>query len=921
LTVIVDVRHLRRIVSEAGASEQIAVVVPHVHWDREWYAPFEVMRFHLVRFMDELVDTLEAEPDLPVFLLDGQAVIVEDYLEVRRSQRDRVVALVRAGRLRPGPFYVQPDEFHVSGEGLVRNLLIGCRVSAELGRVMREGYLPDTFGHVHQLPQILRGFGITTFYAMRGFGQDVDETGSQFWWEAPDRSRVLVEWLSESYSNAAVLTGDAATMRLDHGALVRYDSLPELLDRLGRRSPTGVLLLLNGGDHLRVQSGVPEMVRALGKDVSAELTLGGLEEFHELVAERPPPERVETGEFRHGRRHDVFDGIASTRTPMKQRAERTESLLTTQAERLDALATLVDGRSSRDLLRHAWRELVKNYAHDSICGCSVDEVHAEMETRFGKVEQIATAVADDALDRLARSAAAGVDAPEIAVVVANPSGFARSGPVQVQVVPDLDAPLGERIFGWTQGEGSDWSGYRLLDRDNRRVPFTAVAGSDVAVTDPLDRRKEVRRDVIAFTAGDVPPLGTSLYRLVPATAEDPPVRPPAEPPGKSPRHLDNGTLRVDLAGDGTLSVTTLATGHRTTGLLELLDDGDDGDEYGFGPVGDDEPVSSRTANWQLGDVPGPHELLVHARLTVPTALAPDRRARAAGTTELPVTVRVTLFPGEDLVRIALTVDNRARDHRIRLRFPTRLGAGDTLAESAFGVVRRTGDPGDHPGWHEPPSGACAMRRFVTTENDEHGLQILTEGLHEYTCDAAGTVDVTLLRGVGWLARTEHPGRSHKIGPALPTPQAQCLGVHTFRLGLRPYRPDAGRGQLYRAAERFSTPLRGVAVQGERRPAHPARTGLTVEPADVVLSAVKTAEDGDGVVVRVFNSSDEPVTAQLQPRFYFCSARRCDLEERDLEERDLEELVVGPGGRIRFPLAGGQIATVRLATLDEEGAHR
>jgi mannosylglycerate hydrolase len=901
---------------KTSASERIAVVVPHVHWDREWYAPFETMRFHLVQFMDELVDTLEAEPDLPVFLLDGQAVIVEDYLEVRRSQRDRVTALVRAGRLRPGPFYVQPDELHVSGESLVRNLLIGCQVSAELGRVMREGYLPDTFGHVHQLPQILRGFGITTFYAMRGFGQDIDETGSQFWWEAPDGSRVLVEWLSESYSNAAVLTGDAATMRLYHGTLVRYDSLPELLDRLGRRSPTGVLLLLNGGDHLRVQSGVPEMVRSLDKDVAPVLRLGGLEEFHELVGERPMPERVETGEFRHGRRHDVFDGIASTRTPMKQRAERTESLLAVQAERLDALATLVDGRSSRDLLRHAWRELVKNHAHDSICGCSVDEVHAEMETRLGKVEQIATAVADDALHRLARSAAADVDAPEIAVVVANPSGFARSGRVQVHLVPDLDAPLGTRTFGWTQGEGADWSRYRLHDRGDRPVPFTVATGGDVAVVDPLDRRKEVSRDVITFTAQDVPPLGTSVYRLVPAAADGSPAGQPAD----SPWHLDNGILRVDLAENGTLSVTTLATGLSTTGLLELLDDGDDGDEYGFGPVPGDRPVSSRTATWQPGSGSDPHELIVHARLTVPEAMDPDRRTRAAGTTELPVTMLVTLLPGEDLVRIALTVDNRARDHRIRVRFPTRLGAGETVAESAFGVVRRTPDAGDHSGWHEPPSGASAMRRFVATEDSGgDGLQILTEGLHEYTCDSDGTVDVTLLRGVGWLARTDHPGRSHKIGPALPTPQAQCLGEHTFRLGVRPYRPAAGTGQLYRAAERFSTPLRGVAVQGAGRPPHPPRAGevgLAVEPAGVVLSAVKAAEDGDGVIVRVFNSSDEPVTAQLSPRFQVGSARRCDLEERDLED-----LSAAAGGRISVPLAGGQIATVRLTTLDEGGAHR
>jgi mannosylglycerate hydrolase len=160
-------------------------------------------------------------------------------------------------------------------------------------------------------------------------------------------------------------------------------------------------------------------------------------------------------------------------------------------------------------------------------------------------------------------------------------------------------------------------------------------------------------------------------------------------------------------------------------------------------------------------------------------------------------------------------------------------------------------------------------------------------------------------------------RSHKIGPALPTPQAQCLGTYTFRLGLRPYDPGAGPGQLYRAAERFSAPLRGVAVQGAGpRPVGTPEIGLAVEPAAVVLSAVKTAEDSDGVVVRVFNSGDEPVTARIHPRFRVGTARRCDLEERYLEE-----LVVEPGGRIRFPLAGGQVATVRLTTLDEEGEHR
>jgi mannosylglycerate hydrolase len=887
----------------SAASERVGVVVPHVHWDREWYAPFETMRFRLVQFFDELIDTMEAEPDLSVFLLDGQAVILEDYLEIRRDQRDRLIALVRAGRLRPGPAYVQPDEFHASGEALVRNFLIGCQVSREFGWVMREGYLPDTFGHVHQLPQILRGFGISTFYAMRGFGHDLDETGSQFWWQAPDGSRVLVEWLHESYSNSAVLTGDAATMQLHHGALVRYDSLPELLERLGSRAPTGVLLLLNGGDHLRVQRGVAEMVRELDRGVEPELRLGGLEEFHELVAQRPQPERVETGELRHGARHDVFDGIGSTRTPMKQQNERTEAALGV-AERLDALATVLAGRSAHDSLHHAWRELVKNYAHDSICGCSVDEVHAEMTTRFTKVSQIAEVVSEDALARIARATVS--DGPGVPIVVVNPSGFARTGQVAAEVVPDLGAPLGVRRFGWTQGTGVDWSRYRLLDPQGRPVRFAVRPAEQVTVVDALDRRKEVLRDRITFVAADVPALGAAGYRLVPTSGDAPDPAPPAP---REPGVLDNGVLRVEAGADATVSVTRLDGGDTFTGLLELLDDADAGDSYGFGPVPGDDALSSRFADWSAPEPAGEHGLLLRGTWSVPAGLAPGRRARREDTAALAVSVLLTLAPGSDTLDVALTLDNVALDHRVRLRVPTATGGGVSLAESAFGVVRRGGVP-DGTGWREAPSGVFALRRFAATEDDRRGLQILTEGLHEYACDAAGTVDVTVLRSVGWLATTDHPLRPHKIGPELPTPQAQCPGAHTFRIGLRPYAPEPGPGHLYRAAERFAVPLRAAAVQ-DARPVGAASgaSGLSVEPADVVLSAVKVAEDGAGIVVRVFNSADAERVAIVRPGFAVRDAWTCDLEERRGEPLH---------GGLRLALRGNEIATVRL---EPEGSPR
>ena len=870
---------------------QVAVVVPHTHWDREWYAPFETMRFHLVRFLDELIDVLENDPNLPAFLLDGQSVIIEDYLEIRRDQGERVRALVSSGRLRIGPFYVQPDEFHVSGEAIVRNLVLGCAVAERHGRTMREGYLPDTFGHVAQLPQVLRGFGIDTFYAMRGFGLDVEETGSEFWWQAPDGSRVLASWLSESYSNAAVLGEDPAAMSLRHGVLVGYDSLDELLARLALRSRTGALLLLNGGDHLRVQADVPGLVAKLNTSVRTELVLGGLEEYQQLGKLRP--QLVIDGELRQGRRHDVFDGIGSTRTPLKAVNQRAEALLCDVAERLDAIAATVDGRSCADSLRFAWQELVKNHAHDSICGCSVDEVHEDMLGRYRTVTRIADAVVQDALARIGSAVTAPAVSGEVPVVVVNPSAHARGGEVTVDVVTDLDAPLGVRRFGWQQQPGVDFTRYRLLDEHGQAVPFTVAPAERVAVADPLNRRKELTLDRIGFHADPVPPLGAATYRLVPGPAQT--ARVSGTIVGR--RALSNGRLDVFVEEDGTVSITDWATGHTFTGLLELVDDGDAGDEYGFGPLSDDQPISSTTTRWTVTGGADSNTLLVSATMTLPAGLTADRRARATGTVPVAVTFVLSLPPDSDRLDVRVVVDNLAEDHRMRLRFPTGVGAGHSLSESAFGVERRNS------------TGPSAMRRFVAARGQSVGLQVLAEGLHEYACTATGTLAVTMLRSVGWLARTDHPLRSHKVGPQLPTPAAQCAGRQDFRLALRPYQAEESVGALYRAAEEFSVPLLGHAVQSA--PDSPLRTvrallGISLSPEEVVLSAVKSAEDGDGIIVRVVNSHHDSVIATVLSGIDLLDVTRCDLQERPLAppEPVIDRTVI-------TALRGGEIHTLRL----------
>ncbi len=910
-----------------GASDDMAraataIVVPHTHWDREWYEPLETMRFYLVQFFDELLDTLEQEPDLPVFLLDGQSVIIEDYLAVRPDQRARVRDLISAGRLRPGPNYVQPDEFHVSGESLVRNLLIGCQVAREFGWVMREGYYPDTFGHVDQLPQILRGFGIATFYAMRGFSQDPDEMGSQFWWEGPDGSRVLTEWLSESYSNAAVLNADPDAMLLHHGALVRYDSLPELLGRLGPRAQSHVMLLLNGGDHLRMQRGAPAMVESLNDGVETTVRLGSLEEFHELLDQEPPLATVLRGELRSGRVHAVFDGIGSTRTPMKAQNERVESHLSGVAERLDAVATLLDGRSSRHSLRYAWRELVKNYAHDSICGCSVDAVHEEMGTRFSTIAQTSNAVADDARSRIVSHVAGTFGPDEIPIVALNPSTFARSGVARAKVLPDLNAPVGVRRFGWLQGTGVDLGDYALIDPDGREVAFTHLAARDPLVADTLDRRKELFLSDVEFVVSDLPALATRRYCLVPrarlasATADNgaPTQTTPVGAAVTAESHtLDNGILRVEVGADGALSVTDVASGHQMTGLLTLSDVADAGDEYGFAALEGDEPRLTDAATCQVVPSDTAHTLRVEHQFGLPVRLSPDRTSRSDEEVTVSVGFELQLVPGSDSLEICVDVVNTASDHRLSLIFPTGFGTAQTVAESAFGVVRRDGKRVPSAGWADQPSGVQAMRRFMAIEDHDRGLQILAEGLHEYDTTPQGQVSLTLLRSVGWLARVDHPLRPHKIGPEIPTPGAQCLGSHRFRLAVRPYAVQLHPGHLFRAAEAFSVPLQAGSVWSRSLSPPSSRVsglGLSISADEVVLSALKTTEDGSALLVRVFNSADHEVSAVLTPGFSLTSAQRCDLEESSRRDHP-----VNADGTITLVLGPAEIASALLSTDD------
>ncbi|HWL64714.1 MAG TPA: alpha-mannosidase, partial [Actinomycetota bacterium] len=360
-------------------------LILHTHWDREWYQPFERFAERLVPTIDLVLDTMRSDPRLTHFHLDGQLALVDDYLARRPDRTDELRSLIAEGRLSCGPWITLVDEFLVSGESIVRSLDDGLRRGDALGGALRVGYVPDQFGHVGQLPQILANAGIGTAVAWRGVPAAV-ETG-EFLWRSPDGSEVLVAYMPFGYAQGARLesTEGDFVKRLQR-ELVRSESW------LRDGQP---LMLMTGDDHEPMNPHIPELVdhaRARGVDVA-------ISSLKDSVARAPAADSpVVVGELRSAARANLLPNTYSVRPHQKIERAGAELILERYAE---PLAALVPGFEwPAEALAEAWHLLHLNGAHDSVCGCSTDEVAHAVDERTRAARAIANRVAHAAFDVL-----------------------------------------------------------------------------------------------------------------------------------------------------------------------------------------------------------------------------------------------------------------------------------------------------------------------------------------------------------------------------------------------------------------------------------------------------------------------------------------------------------------------------------------
>ena len=890
----------------------------------------------MTRIVREALDRLERDPTFTHFLLDGQAILARDHCEVYPSDAARIRRLVEAGCLSLGPWYVLPDEFLVSAESLVRNLLIGHAVARELGGVQKVGYMPDSFGHVAQMPQILRRAGIDSFLYTRGNGEEIDHLGFEFRWRAPDGSEVLAVNQCAGYCNAGGLghheIWHAHTPReLDLERAV--EQVRELFERMRPLGRTDVVLLSNGCDHFPPQRDTDRLLKTLSEAFSdTEFRVASLASFVAAVHDATDGgSRLDAweGELRQGRLHHILTGVWSARMPIKQENDRATGWLTDVAEPLVAYARFAHGRrGGAPLLGAAWKRLLENHPHDSICGCSIDEVHEQMGPRFDEVVETAESVVREILVGLAPTFAPLPDGDRDTVLcVANPLPVGRREVVRRLVVlqPFGIDPHRLRLYDDNGGEvplrihdakyverfwGIDYR--TILEWEKQEAKFaTYLEQFGDRIIRPESRKGDSDTFLSVEFVADLPPLGHSRFFL---RESDGPCELDGPAPMRVEEHsLENGLVRVRLHPNGTLDIEHLETGRNYTGLNLLESTEDIGDEYDYSPA---EHTLTLDATGADGEVfiesAGRWSATLAARFCIPlpAEISSDRRFRDPRSVDCPVEVRVSLQADRPLVEIETRFDNRVRDHRLRSLFPTRVESDTVRSEGHFFIHERSVDPPTGEDWFQPPAATIPQQGCSWVGDSGGGLAILVRGLPELEPSRGENgldLRVTLLRTVGWLSRDDFPTRRHQnAGPTVPTPAAQCPGPHEFRYALLPF---AGHDEVASVLDwnaRWRTPA--PTVQGVE--AGSSRSGSLFEQiaGSARISSVKPHESRPTLVVRMWN----PRGSEDEQTLRFCSSILRAWSTDLLEEREAEISPDGPDGRhLQLRLGGHEIRTIEI----------
>ncbi|UOR11507.1 mannosylglycerate hydrolase [Halobacillus amylolyticus] len=864
-------------------------IVPHMHWDREWYFSTEESRILLVNNMEEIMDRLETDPDYPYYVLDGQTSILEDYFAVKPEAKDRVKKLVQAGKLIIGPWYTQTDEMVVGGESIVRNLLYGIKDSKEFGNPMMIGYLPDSFGQSAQMPHILNGFDIKYTIFWRGTSERHGTDKTEFHWETKDGSKVLVQLLPLGYAIGKYLPQDEAALQQ------RMEKYFPVLDR---GATTDHQLLPNGHDQMPIQKDIYEVMEKL-KQLYPDREFF-LSKYENIFAELEKQANLATlnGEFLDGKYMRVHRSIFSTRMDIKAANTRVENKITNLLEPLASMAYDLGFEYHHGLIELIWKEIMKNHAHDSIGCCCSDKVHREIANRLFLAEEKTDQLIEFYKRQMVDSMETSHDMDRLTLFNFLP--YEREEVVTMEII-------------------SKYSAFSLENEEGEAVEYEVLQAEEI---DPglIDRQIVHYGNYEPFIQYKIQ-LKATLPAMGYRTLF---VKEGQESRGHSKQNkqsIETDYYKISVNSNGSLNIWDKQLEKSFDQVLLLENGGDDGDEYDYSPLENEELIFSDDVEADVALEQNDYAASIDIRYSMD--VPKDIKERKAGerTSKVDVHFNLSISNHKPIIEVTCELDNFAKDHRLRTYIPTGLSSSFSIADNQFGHIKRdvydaAMDVWQEENWSERPDPIYPMLNFIGLSNERYGISVLTNSTREYEIvgEYYDTIALTLFRSIGHLGKADmirRPGRPSGI--KLPTPDSQMIGKLTLDFALYLHKGSTLQANVAKVAKEYLTPVHTynkIPYNAMKLNESGVKTPLSFqllkeEGTHAVLSTLKKSEQDDTLVLRVFNPSDEASEA-----IYHFGDEVKEVYRTNLNEDRQEELIPDQG-TLTVPLKVNQSQTISI----------
>lgn len=861
-------------------------VIPHSHWDREWYFTSSRSTIYLVKHLKEVIETLEAKDDYHFYLMDAQSSLIEDYLRYCPEDKTRLEKLITEKRLITGPWYTQTDQLVISQESIVRNLLYGTRIAREMGHSMAVGYVPDAFGQGGNMPQIYKEFGISKFLFWRGVA-DNRLKQTEFIWRGDDGTEMLAEQIPFGYYYGANIPENEAELKT---------YLDEQIGALEKKASTQNVYFPNGLDQAPVRKNLPELVAKFNElDSTREYQIASPETFFADLEKDVTDLPVIAGELTEGKHSRLHKSIFSTRADLKQANNEIENFLSNVLEPVLSISYSLGNRYPHNELAEIWKLMFENAAHDSIGGCNSDTTNRDVKHRY----KLASDLATNLLDLNMRLISEKIEQKQpFQFTVFNPLPYEKSGVIK------MTAYIPEDNFTVEDAQGNTLL-YTILEKTDL-TEYVLNQHIDLNPSKPVYLPEKVFLATMLVNVNSLPALGydTIYFNLEKETVAQ-------EPTQSTATKIENEFYEIHLADNHSLTIHDKKADRTYTDQMIFVENGDDGDSYNYSPPRKDLVISSKEAvvNSVESSVSSVNQTLtISFTLNVPYNL--EERANGEKNNEMTIKTVISLRENEELIRFDVQVANHVLSHRLCVTFATEIASKFSTADQLFAPIKRPVrlpemDVWEAEEWQEAPISIEAMQSFVSLHDESHGVAVMTEGVREYEIigENYDTISLTLFRTFSHMGKTDllyRPGRASGES-IVATPDAQLLGEINATFALTLFESSFDEADIAKKAKEYlSNPpvyqmsdfLNGrlIYVYRDEEKTLDATYSLGLPTIDgAIISAVKKAEDSDAFITRFFNPYlQKEITV---PEIFQGKERHLDESESNEEQATLKHAKV------------------------------